>query len=193
MEIFLSGKVPAAQSPWLHYFLSRTNMRSFHGRSMMCRLIDRALTLTDEDIRRYSALHLSGKSSPSDDKDKRRFRFVISDDEHPETFRRLEGFGIEQTDSPRFLHLLEMAAGVIYLDSIERVPATASPFPVAQTVAQVAPMSAPAQVAPPPLAPKAEVAPRPALPHIAAGVVESSVTRSVMAELDESDLAEIFH
>jgi len=94
MEVPISGRVYPRQTPSLYLFIERIDMRSFHGRSMLCLLIERALSLTEADRQRYGLLLLGALKAIPGDAKPRRFSFILTAKDHPEAARKLAEFGL---------------------------------------------------------------------------------------------------
>lgn len=128
MEFPINVRVYPRQTPSLYLFIGRVAMRTFHGRSMLCLLIERALSLTEADRQRYGLLMMGTRDIVPADAKPRRFSFILTAKDHPEAARKLEEFGQANIAHARFIHLLEVAAGLMYADSQGRM-AEAAPLP----------------------------------------------------------------
>lgn len=188
MEVMLGGKISYRQKPFLYRFLERTDLRSFHGRSMFCLLIKKAVALTSEETQKYSAIYLSMEVAPKLPKLPRRFRVSLTEQDHPETVRLVNAYGVEKLNTPRFLHLIETAAGLMFADSAASTP----------QVPHSQPPSLPPTLPPEPLATpeKVKVVKPKAKPithsMMASGVIESSVSHDNMAVMGADDLESVF-
>jgi len=159
MEFPINGRAYPKQTPALYSFVERLEMRSFHGRSMLCMLIERALSLTEEDRQRYGLLMMGALKAVPIGAKPRRFTFILTERDHPEAARKLAQVGVDNISSSRFIHLLEVAAGLMYAeaqtqgqfampasslaspdsppgsgDSVPTVPATSQPLVVRKPV-----------------------------------------------------------
>lgn len=191
MVVTIRGKVGSKQYPALFRFLDPLDLRTFHGRSLLCLLVDKAISLTEEDRIRYGAVFLSLQpSSEAGLKGARRFLISISEDDHPETVERVVRFGAEKVEQPRFLHLLEVAAGLMITDSgsLLTKPVNVPPQPAIEESARV---GAGEQLAPPVVS-TTEVRKQSTYPSAAAGVIGSTVNHGAIADIAEGDLEELF-
>jgi len=117
MEFPINGRAYPKQTPALYLFVERLEMRSFHGRSMLCMLIERALSLTEEDRQRYGLLMMGALKAVPVGAKPRRFTFVLTERDHPEAARKLAQIGADNIPPSRFIHLLEVAAGLMYAEA----------------------------------------------------------------------------
>lgn len=190
MEVMLGGKISYRQKPFLYRFLERTDLRSFHGRSMLCLLIQKAVALTSEETNKYSAIYLSMEVTPKLPKLPRRFRVSLTEQDHPETVSLIKAYGAEKLNTPRFLHLIETAAGLMFADSAASTQPQVTPQLTSQSPAAPLPSE-------PVITEVKAKEPKPkskSLPHrlMSDGVIESSVSHVNMAEMGADDLASVF-
>lgn len=114
----IQGRLSERRTPSLFHFLEPLDLRSLYSRAVFCSLVDRAVALTAEDKLRYAAASLGILRRPGASMKTRRFKVVIAKHEQPETFSKLQqiNFGVETHSG--FLHLLEVAAGLLILESM---------------------------------------------------------------------------
>lgn len=84
---------------------------------MLSLLIERALSLTEEDRQRYGLLMMGGLKAVPVGAKPRRFTFVLTERDQPEAARKLAQIGVDNITSSRFIHLLEVAAGLMYAEA----------------------------------------------------------------------------
>ncbi|MDP1613777.1 MAG: hypothetical protein Q8M11_22170 [Sulfuritalea sp.] len=119
MDIFIiRGRLSERQTPSLFHFLEPLDLRSLYSRAVFCRLVDRAVALTAEDKLRYDAASLGILRRPATNAKPRRFKVVIARDEQPETFSNLHQINYSVENHSGLLHLLEVAAGLLILESM---------------------------------------------------------------------------
>jgi len=80
-------------------------------------LIERALSLTEEDRQRYGLLMMGALKAVPVGAKPRRFTFVLTERDHPEAARKLAQIGVDNITPSRFIHLLEVAAGLMYAEA----------------------------------------------------------------------------
>lgn len=117
-QFVISGYASEKQTPSLCNFLQTLDLRSISSRSMLCRLIDRAVSLSEQDKKRYDAAFLGVLRPQQANSKRRRFTLVVVDVEQPTTFANLKNFGYDQERHSSFIHLLEIAAGLLMLESM---------------------------------------------------------------------------
>lgn len=115
MVFVIGGKVSEKNAPSLHHFLERLNLRSIHGRSVFCRLVDRAVALTEEDKRRYDAASISVLRRPLTGAKPRRFLFEVTKAEQPVTYEALTRS--QSKCCAALVAQLDVAAGLLMLDA----------------------------------------------------------------------------
>lgn len=114
--VFVIGGVASEDcTPSLHIFLERLSLRTIHGRSAFCRLVDRALALTEEDKRRFDAASISVLRRPLAGLKPRRFLVEVTKDEQPGTYKALTHSQVR--GRAELVALLDVAAGLLILDS----------------------------------------------------------------------------
>lgn len=187
MSFSFSGRVSAKHHPALYRFLERINLRSYHGRSMLCLLIDRAITITDADKHRYGAQILIA-IPPDASSGERRIRVAIDEEEQPETARRVSEYGETNLSQQHFFHLLEIAAGLIYFDAMLAMPSAPVLPVVATDAAEPSPSPAGEQAKVVVMAPPIEEA----LSAAARSVIGSSSTMGHIPQVNASDIDDMF-
>lgn len=181
MSHTLGGRVHFRSTPALYRFLGRIDLRSFHGRAMLCSLIERALVLTPQDKQRYSALLVNSISDASDGTGARRFTVSIVESEFPDVVAALNEYGAENCKHQKFMHLLEVAAGILSDDGKPATPVAGTP-----AVAAVTPQRDVKGSSPPPAAavPKTP----PAIPVGSERVIASSMDHGAGVVMQADDL-----
>lgn len=188
MAITIRGRVGSRQYPALYRFIGPLDLRSFHGRSMLCLLVEKALHLTEEDKQRYGSIFMSLTHAKDESQATiRRFALSISEEDHPATVAKVTEYGVERVEHPLFQHLLEVAAGLLMAESANVL---LRPAP-----AGVPTITAPAQPESPPL-PPVSVEPVASIKHkqnsAAVGVIESKADHGELAQIPAGDLDALF-
>lgn len=117
MGFVIAGIVSEKHTPSLHHILESLNLRSIHGRSVFCRLIDRALALTEEDKRKYDAASISVLRRPLKGAKPRRFLVEVVSTEQPVTYEALTRSGFQSKSNAALIGLMDVAAGLLMLDA----------------------------------------------------------------------------
>lgn len=130
-EYRIAGRISATEMPSLYRYLENLNMRTSHGRAMLCIVIDRAVALTPADKARYGAAVFGALRSIASDTKPRRLSISITRAEHPTTIDGLESRLFDPGNHSGFLHLMEVAAGLLHLDSLGMPLAAPVPPPAA--------------------------------------------------------------
>jgi hypothetical protein len=185
-EYRITAKVSASEMPALYRYLENLNLRTIHGRAMLCIVIDRAVSLTPADKARYGSALFGALRSSEPGTGRRRLALSITRDEHPGTMDNLEQLRVDPGKHSGFLHLLEVAAGLLYLDSLGMPAAAPLSAPPA---APVPPVAAPAVAVPPKTAP-AIPPERPEI-HDAHDIISSSDRGGGNQPLQTADVAEL--
>jgi hypothetical protein len=185
-EYRITAKVSASEMPALYRYLENLNLRTIHGRAMLCIVIDRAVSLTPADKARYGSALFGALRSSEPGTGRRRLALSITRDEHPGTMDNLEQLRVDPGKHSGFLHLLEVAAGLLYLDSLGMPAAAPLSAPPA---APVPPVAAPAVAVPPKTAP-AIPPERPEI-HDAHNIISSSDRGGGNQPLQTADVAEL--
>jgi len=186
-EYRITAKVSASEMPALYRYLENLNLRTIHGRAMLCIVIDRAVSLTPADKARYGSALFGALRSSEPGTGRRRLALSITRDEHPGTMDNLEQLRVDPGKHSGFLHLLEVAAGLLYLDSLG-MPA-AAPLSAPTTTTTAPPVAALA-VTDIPKAPPASAIARPEI-HDAHNIISSSDRGGGNEPLQASDVAEL--
>lgn len=114
--VFVIGGVAREEcTPSLHIFLERLSLRTIHGRSAFCRLVDRALALTEEDKRRFDAASIGVLRRPLAGSRPQRFLVEVTQDEQPATYKALTHSQVR--GRAELVALLDVAAGLLILDA----------------------------------------------------------------------------
>jgi hypothetical protein len=185
-EYRITAKVSASEMPALYRYLENLNLRTIHGRAMLCIVIDRAVSLTPADKARYGSALFGALRSSEPGTGRRRLALSITRDEHPSTMDNLEQLRVDPVKNSGFLHLMEVAAGLLYLDSLGMPAAAPLSAPPA---APVPPVAAPAVAVPPKTAP-AIPPERPEI-HDAHNIISSSDRGGGNQPLQTADVAEL--
>ncbi|MDA8257725.1 MAG: hypothetical protein M0Z99_19200 [Betaproteobacteria bacterium] len=185
-EYRITAKVSASEMPALYRYLENLNLRTIHGRAMLCIIIDRAVALTPTDKARYGSALFGALRSSEPGTGRRRLALSITRDEHPSTMDNLEQLRVDPVKNSGFLHLMEVAAGLLYLDSLGMPAAAPLSAPPA---APVPPVAAPAVAVPPKTAP-AIPPERPEI-HDAHDIISSSDRGGGNQPLQTADVAEL--
>lgn len=185
-EYRITAKVSASEMPALYRYLENLNLRTIHGRAMLCIIIDRAVALTPTDKARYGSALFGALRSSEPGTGRRRLALSITRDEHPGTMDSLERLRVDPGKHSGFLHLMEVAAGLLYLDSLGMPVAASLPAPPA---APVPPIAAPAVAVLPKIAPAIS----PERPEIrdAHNIISSSDRGGGNEPLQAADVAEL--
>jgi len=115
MVFVIGGVASVERTPSLQIFLERLSLRTIHGRSAFCRLVDRAVALTEEDKRRYDAASISVLRRPLTGSKPRRFLVEVTKDEQPDTHKALTHSQVR--GRAELVALLDVAAGLLILDA----------------------------------------------------------------------------
>lgn len=185
-EYRITAKVSASEMPALYRYLENINLRTIHGRAMLCIIIDRAVSLTPTDKARYGSALFGALRSSQPGAERRRLALSITRAEHPSTMDSLEQLRVDPGRNSGFLHLMEVAAGLLYLDSLGMPVAT----PLSATPTAPAPSVAAVAVAVPPKAPPAAAPERPDI-HDAHNIISSSDRGGSNEPLQAADVAEL--
>jgi hypothetical protein len=185
-EYRITAKVSASEMPALYRYLENLNLRTIHGRAMLCIIIDRAVALTPTDKARYGSALFGALRSSEPGTGRRRLALSITRDEHPSTMDNLEQLRVDPVKNSGFLHLMEVAAGLLYLDSLG-MPAAAplSAPPTIPAPSMAVPVAADPSKAPPAAAPE-----RPEI-HDAHDIISSSDRGGGNQPLQTADVAEL--
>lgn len=189
MAVSIRGRVGARQYPALYRFIGPLDLRSFHGRSMLCLLVEKALQLTEEDRQRYGSLFMSLAQAKNESQVKiRRFAVSISEEDHPATVAKVIEYGVERVEHPLFQHLLEVAAGLLMAESANVLPHSST--------AGVSTISASAQPQSLSLPPASDEPVSSIKKHkqnsVAVGVIESRADHGKLVQIPASDLDDLF-
>lgn len=185
-EYRITAKVSASEMPALYRYLENLNLRTIHGRAMLCIIIDRAVALTSTDKARYGSALFGALRSTHPGAERRRLALSITRAEHPSTMDSLERLRVDPGKHSGFLHLMEVAAGLLYLDSLgmpTAAPLSAPPTALPPPVAALA-------VADSPKAPPATATARPEI-HDAHNIISSSDRGGSNEPLQAADVAEL--
>lgn len=126
-EFIIKGRISEKQSPCLLHFLQPYDLRASDARAILCRLIERAVALTDADKLRYDAGAISVLRRIAVPDKPRRLLVVVKRNEHPSTFLALEKFDFNN-HQVGFIHLLEVAAGLLTLDGMALSNSLSAPY-----------------------------------------------------------------
>jgi hypothetical protein len=185
-EYRITAKVSASEMPALYRYLENLNLRTIHGRAMLCIIIDRAVALTPTDKARYGSALFGALRSSEPGTGRRRLALSITRDEHPSTMDNLEQLRVDPGKHSGFLHLMEVAAGLLYLDSLGMpVAAPLSAPPTIPAPSMAVPVAADPSKAPPAAAPE-----RPEI-HDAHDIISSSDRGGGNQPLQTADVAEL--
>jgi hypothetical protein len=185
-EYRIIAKVSASEMPALYRYLENLNLRTIHGRAMLCIIIDRAVALTPTDKARYGSALFGALRSSEPGTGRRRLALSITRDEHPSTMDSLERLRVDPGKHSGFLHLMEVAAGLLYLDSLGMpVAAPLSAPPTIPAPSMAVPVAADPSKAPPAAAPE-----RPEI-HDAHDIISSSDRGGGNQPLQTADVAEL--
>jgi len=185
-EYRITAKVSASEMPALYRYLENLNLRTIHGRAMLCIVIDRAVSLTPADKARYGSALFGALRSSEPGTGRRRLALSITRDEHPGTMDSLERLRVDPGKNSGFLHLMEVAAGLLYLDSLGMpVAAPLSAPPTIPAPSMAVPVTADTPKAPPAAAPeRTEI-------HDAHNIISSSDRGGGNEPLQAADVAEL--
>lgn len=172
--------------PALYRYLENLNLRTIHGRAMLCIIIDRAVALTPTDKARYGSALFGALRSSEPGTGRRRLALSITRDEHPSTMDNLERLRVDPGKNSGFLHLMEIASGLLYLDSLGMPVAAPLSAPPA---APAPPVAAPAVADIPKELPASATA-RPEI-HDAHNIISSSDRGGGNEPLQAADVAEL--
>jgi hypothetical protein len=177
----------------MYRLLARADLRSFHGRSMFCSVVEKAVGLSAEDKQCYGILLMANTIDSTAERTIRKFRVTLTDKEHPVAVKGLLDRGLHEGDNSRLLHLLEVAAGVLFGSAGRTSEASVAPAPspAASQVAASAPSSPPT--------PSFKKRPTASgetratyLPPALQAIISSTVTRADVEEVDLGDLGDLF-